>query len=177
METKNREKLLLIATGACAVLYLLNLLVISPLIGAWNRRSDEITQLRKEIADGTRLEQRGSWIQSRWDSMRTNALESNPTTAERQMFTAFDRWVSASGVTENSFRPQLQESDTNYSTIDCRADVSGSYENIVGFLKAMDKDPLGVKVSSFELTKRDDNARQLTLGLTLSGLVLNESTP
>jgi len=34
-------------------------------------------------------------VESRWDYMRTNALDSNPTVAEKQLFTAFDRWVAA----------------------------------------------------------------------------------
>jgi hypothetical protein len=42
MESKNREKLLLIGVAACIALWLLNLLVISPLIDGWHGRSDEI---------------------------------------------------------------------------------------------------------------------------------------
>ena len=59
------------------------------------------------------LVQRESTIRDRWDYMRANALSSNPTVAERQLFTAFDRWVKTGGVTEGSFRPQVQDTDTN----------------------------------------------------------------
>jgi hypothetical protein len=45
-------------------------------------------------------------------------------------------------------------------------------QTLLHFLYNMEKDPLGVKIESFELTSRDDNGRQLTLGLDLSGLVL-----
>jgi hypothetical protein len=41
----------------------------------------------------------------------------------------------------------------------------------------MSKDPLANKVESFELTSKDDNGRQLTLGLSLSGLILTDSDP
>jgi len=61
--------------------------------------------------------------------------------------------------------------------VDCRADVSGGAGGIEAFLKAMSRDPLAVKVESFDLTKRDDNGQQLTLGLNLSGLVLSEPNP
>ncbi|HUD84431.1 MAG TPA: hypothetical protein VMQ67_13050, partial [Candidatus Saccharimonadales bacterium] len=91
---------------------------------------------------------------------------------EKQLFKAFDHWVSQSGSTECSFRPQIQETDDNYSTIDCRAEVSGDMQTLLHFLYNMEKDPLGVKIEAFELTSRDDNGRQLTLGLDLSGLVL-----
>ena len=71
----------------------------------------------------------------------------------------------------------MQEGDSNYSTVDCRSDVSGTLETIKDFLKAMSKDPLADKVDSFELTSKDDNGRQLTLGLSLSGLILTDSDP
>jgi hypothetical protein len=177
METKNREKLLLIATGAAIGLWLLNLLVIAPLTDSWHSRSNEIDKLKTEIADGNRLIQRKSTIHERWDFMRANALNSNPTVAERQLFTAFDRWVKSGGVTQGSFRPQLQDTDSNYMTVDCRSDVTGGPNNVRDFLKAMSKDPLADKLDSFVLTAKDDNGKQLTLDLNLSGLVLTDSVP
>jgi hypothetical protein len=177
MEAKNREKLLMIAVGACVALWLLNLLVISPLMDGWHSRSDEIDQLKKEIADGAGLIRREATIRGRWDFMRANALNSNPTVATRQLFTAFDRWASSGGVTQGSFRPQVQETDTNFLTIDCHSDVSGSINNVRDFLKAMSRDPLADKLDSFVLTAKDDNGKQLTLDLNLSGLVLTDSVP
>jgi hypothetical protein len=177
VETKNREKLLLMATGAAVALWLLNLLVISPLIDSWHSRSDELDKLKTEIADGGRLIQRKSIIQERWDFMRANALNSNPTVAERQLFTAFDRWVRSGGVAKGSFRAQLQDTDTNYTTVDCRTDVNGGIKNVSDFLKAMSKDPMADKLDSFVVTAKDDNGQLLTLDLNLSGLVLTDSVP
>jgi hypothetical protein len=177
METKNREKLLLMATGACVGLWLLNLLVLSPLIASWHSRSDQIGKLKRDIADGTRLTQRASSIHERWEFMRANALNSNPTVATRQLFTAFDRWVHSGGVTQGSFRPQMQDTDTNFLTVDCRSDVSGSADNVRDFLRAMTRDPLADKLDSFVLTAKDDNGKQLALDLNMSGLVLTDSFP
>jgi hypothetical protein len=177
METKNREKILAIAAGVCAGLWLFNLLVITPMTNAWHRRSAQIDSLRKAIAEGTMLIRRQDTVRGRWDYMRTNSLSSNPTVAERQLFVAFDRWVGASGVTEGSFRPQLHETDDNYSTIECRADVTGTPEAITQFLFDMEKDPIGVKLESCELTSRDDNGRQLALALDMSGLILPTPNP
>jgi hypothetical protein len=172
METKNREKMLAIGAGVALTLLLLNYLVISPLIDGWQSRTKAIKELKDRIANGAMLIRRQDTVEGRWDYMRTNALDSNPTAAERQLFTEFDHWVKQSGATEGSFRPQLQETDDNYSTVDCRADVSGDLQTLLHFFYNMEKDPLGVKIESFELTSRDDNGRQLTLGLDLSGLVL-----
>jgi hypothetical protein len=177
MPTKNREKLLLIAAGVMAGLWLLNMLVISPLMDSWDSRSKEIDQRRKDIDNGAMLVRRESAIRDQWDNMRANALPNNPTAAERQIYTAFDHWVSAGGVVEGSFRPTIAEGEANYSTVDCRADVSGSLRNIRDFVRAMSRDPLADKLQSFELTSKDDNGRQLSLGLSMSGLILTDSDP
>jgi Tfp pilus assembly protein PilO len=177
METKNREKILAIAAAACVALWLLNVLVITPMTNSWHRRSAQIASLRKSIAEGAMLIRRQDAVRGRWDSMRTNALSSNPTVAERQLFTAFDHWVGASGVTEGSFRPQLHETDDNYSTLECRADVTGTPDTIAQFFYNMAKDTIGVKLESCELTSRDDNGRQLALGMDLSGLILPAPNP
>jgi hypothetical protein len=177
METKNREKLLMIGAAAVIVLWLLDLLVVSPLIDSWHSRSEEIARLNKQIAEGARMIRRESSIRDRWNTMQANALVCDQTAAQREMFTAFDHWVRAGGVTEGSFRPDWKEADTNYSTVDCRSDVSGNLESVTSFLKAMTKDPLADKVDSFELTSKDDNGRQLALVLNLSGLALSNSDP
>ncbi len=177
METKNREKLLLIATGGCLVLLLLNWLVISPLIASWHRRSDRIAALRKSIADGNVTLRRGGSILDRWERMRTNALSSTPTMAERQLFDAFDGWVRESRVTEGSFKPQLKQTDDNYSVYECRAEVTGTYGTIIRCLYDLEKDPMGLQLQGVELTSRDDSGQQLSLGLELSGLLLPPPNP
>jgi hypothetical protein len=177
METKNREKMLLIVTGGCLVLLLLNWLVISPLTASWHRRSDRIAELRKSIADGDLLRRRGDTIRERWERMSTNALSSTPTVAERQLFDAFDRWVRESRVTEGSFKPQLKQTDDNYAVEECHAEVTGTYDTIIRFLYDLEKDPIGVQLQGVELTSRDDNGRQISLGLELNGLLLPPPTP
>jgi Tfp pilus assembly protein PilO len=172
METKNRERLLLIVTAACLLLLVLNWLVIKPLTASWRDRSGRIAKLEKDLADGAMLLRRGDSIRERWDHMSTNALASTPTVAERQLFDAFDRWVRESGVTEGSFKPQLKQTDDNYSIMECHADVSGNYKTIIRFLYDLESDPKGIQVGGVELTSRDDNGQQIALGLELSGLLL-----
>lgn len=174
--SKNREKLLAIIAGGAVLLLVLNWVVFSPMIDSWHSRSKHITDLKRQIADGTQLIQRADVISSHWTDMQTNALDSNPAAAEAELLTAFNHWVNESGVTEGSFRPQFHDSEDNYATIDCRADVSGNMDAIRLFLHAMEKDPLAVKVDSLELSSRDDNGQQMSLALEMSGLILPVAT-
>ena len=172
METKSREKLLLIATGACLLLLIVNWLVISPLIASWHHRSDRIAALRKSLDDGAMLVRRQDVIRGHWQQMSTNALSSTPTVAERQLFDAFDGWVRESHVTEGSFKPELKPTDDNYALMQCHAEVTGNYSAIIRFLYDLEKDPMGLQVQDVEMTARDDTGQQISLGLQLSGLLL-----
>jgi hypothetical protein len=177
METKNREKLLLIGVGLCLFFLLFKWLVISPLIATWDRRSDRIAGLRKSLADGDMLLRRQDSIHASWTRMSTNALSTTPTVAERQLFDAFDRWVRESHVTEGSFKPQLKQTDDNYSVMECHAEVTGAYATIIRFLYDLESDPMGLQLQGVELTSRDDAGQQISLGLELSGLLLPAANP
>ena len=177
MESKNREKLLLIATATCVGLYLIVTLLVDPLIDSWHSREAEIVKLTKQIADGQRVIRYREETEGNWDFMRGNALSKDQPVAERQMFNEFHKWVESAGVAPGSFRPQIQESDSNYTTVDCRSDVSGSPETVRDFLRSMSRDTMSDKVQSFELSTKDDNGRQLSLGLNTSGLIIADNDP
>lgn len=175
METKNREKMLAIVVGVCALIWVGNLVVFRPLVESWHARSDQIARLQKQLAEGKQLLARGPELLDRWNKMQTNSLPGNAALAESKLLTSFDQWVSDSGVTQGSFRPQLRETDDNYSTMDCRADVTGSMDQIFNFLYDLEKDPTGIRLDSVELTTRDDNGRQIALVLEMSALMLPQA--
>ncbi len=64
-------------------------------------------------------------------------------------------------------------------TLDCRVEASGSLATLSRFLFDIEKDAMALKVESVELTARDKDGQQLSLGLQISGLTLNpqEQTP
>jgi hypothetical protein len=76
-------------------------------------------------------------------------------------------------VAVSSTRTQWRESEDDYKTLECRADVSGSLADITGFLYAVEHDSLAVKVDSMELQSRDTDGGQLALVVQVSGLLLN----
>jgi hypothetical protein len=172
MEIKNREKILAIALGACVGVWLLNVLVLKPMIQSWHDRSDEIARLTRQLGENRQLLARGPELLARWGNMQSNALPATATLAESQLFNTFDGWVRDSGVTQGSFHPQLRETDDNYSMLECRADVTGNMQQIFNFLYDLEKDPIALRLDSIGLTSRDDNGRQLALVLEMSGLML-----
>ena len=171
MKFKDRQQMLLvIAIGGLAILGLQRL-VFNRLSALWSERSKRITELKKLVGDGTVTLDREHVIRTRWDSMRTNTLPSNRSAAESQVFTAFDRWSQESKISISSIKPQWQPNE-DYTTLECRADGSGNLQALTRFLYNLEKGPPALRLESVEITARDNQGQQLTLGLQVSGLLL-----
>jgi Tfp pilus assembly protein PilO len=174
---KNRQQLLVIAASAIVVLFVCDKLVLPPLIAAWNQRNTQIADLRKQVAHGKSLIQREDSIHRRWSEMRTNTLPVDTAVAEQQLLTAFDFWAQESRVSVLSITPQWKRDADDYLSLECRVEAFGNLSTITRFLYDIEKDSMALKLESVELAARDNEGQQLSLGLQISGLVLNPQAP
>jgi len=172
MQIKNRQPLLIIAAIAAIGLFAGDRLVLSPLLKGWSGRATRIAELRKQIAQGKMLVQREQSIRSRWEQMSRNALPSNTSAAEQQVFKAIDLWAQNSGVAISAITPQWKHDSDDYKTFECRVDAAGDLGKLSRFLHSVERDPMALKLELVELGARDKEGQQLSLGLQLSGLVL-----
>ena len=176
MQIKNRQQLLIIGAIAAIVLFAGDQLVLSPLMKAWSARATRIAELRKQITQGKMLVQREQSIRSRWEQMSRNALPNNTSAAEQQVFKAIDLWAQNSGVAISAITPQWKHDSDDYMTYECRVDAAGDLGKLSRFLYSVERDPMALKLELVELGARDKEGQQLSLGLQLSGLVLNTPT-
>ena len=172
MKINNRQQLLVILAAVGVALLLGDKLVLSPLTTSWKERSDRIVELRKSVAQGKAMLDRGAALQRRWDNMRTNTLSTEISVAEQQILKAFDRWSQDSRISITSIKPQWKRTSEDYMTLECRVDASGNLSTISRFLYNVEKDPLAVKVDALELNSKDNNGNEISLALQVSGLVL-----
>ena len=93
--------------------------------------------------------------------------------AENEVLKAFDRWSQESRISVSSIKPQWKRTSDDFMTLECRADAFGSVSAITRFLYEVEKDPLALKVEAVEISARDNTGQQLSLGVQLSGLMLN----
>jgi hypothetical protein len=182
MNPSNRPKLLGIIAIAVVALLAADRWVFTPLGKSWKARVAEIAQLRQRVDRGRRLLDLEKTARARWDGMRTNMLSSEPSVAETQLLKAFDRWSQDSRIGINGTKRQYKRStDRNaddYATLEFRMDGLGSLSAVTRFLYDIEKDPLALKVDVVEITARDDSGEQLTLGVQVSGLLLDrQATP
>ena len=173
LSPNNRQRLLMILAGAGIALLLLDSLVFTPLTKAWQTRSAEIARLRKNVAEGRGLIERGPRMQQLWAEWQAQALPKDAAKAEQDLISAFDRWGRASNVELGSIKPQWKRGLTpRYSQLECRVDATGSLATITRFLYEVERSTLPLRVDSIELTSRDEFGQKLTLGLLVSGLRL-----
>jgi len=173
MPIKNRQQLLIIVAGAVFGLLIADALILSPLTKSWQARSKRITELRKQVDDGEKLLKRADALKSRWEQMQKNALPNNNSAAEQQVLTAFDKWSQDARISVNSITPQWKRDRDELLTLECRVDASGTVGTLAKFLYNVEHDPMALKIESVEISTRDKDGQNLSLGLQVSGLVLN----
>ena len=177
MRIKNRQQLLGIVAGLTLALLVGDRLALSPLTHRWKERTARIVQLRKDINQGSLLLDREETIRSRWQHMRTNTLPDNASAAENEVLQAFEHWSQVSRISIASIKPQWKRAGDDYMTLECRADAFVSIDALSRFIYNVERDPLALKVEAVEIASRDNEGRQLSLGLQVSGLLLNPQEP
>jgi Tfp pilus assembly protein PilO len=177
MKIENREKFLFIVVLVILGLIVCNWLVFTPLTNWWKVREAKIIQLRHDVGEGKYLIQREAKIRGDWENMRTNALPSNISLAEQQLFKAFDNWAQQSGASLVGIMPQWKNDSTNYMTLNCRVEASGNISTLGAFLYKIEKGPMALKLDSVEVSTHDNTGQQLTLGMQVSALSLLSANP
>lgn len=177
MQTKNnRQQLLGVVAIAALALFAGDKLILTPLQSAWSARSKRIAELHKNINDGTMLKQRDAALRRRWTEMRRNTLPNDTSSAEQQVWSAFDRWVQDSRVAVNAITPSWRNDSSDYMTYECRVEATGNINTLTRFIYDIEKDPMAFKLESLEMGAKDKEGQQLTLNLQVSGLVLTPQT-
>jgi hypothetical protein len=176
VQIKNRQQLLIIGAIAAIALFAGDQLILSPLMKVWSTRATRVAELRKQITQGKMLAQREQSIRSRWEQMSRNALPNNTSGAEQQVYKAIDLWAQNSGIAISAITPQWKHDSDDYMTFECRVDAAGDLGKLSRFLYSVERDPMALRLELVELGARDKEGQQLSLGLQLSGLVLNTPT-
>ena len=181
MEIKDRQKFLLVLAAIGVGLFVLDSVVIEPLWHSWTERSARIKSLKDSLKSGQDLIKIGAGIRDTWARMSTNTLKSDPSLAQSDMLKAFDRWAKDSGITVASIHPQWKSTGEDYAQLEVRADASGNISSLSKFLFNVEKahavhgsesEHIGVRIESVEVSARDNDGRQLSRVLQISGLQL-----
>lgn len=170
----NRQRLLVIGAGIMVALFVLNSILIEPLISTYQDHAKEIAKLKADVARGSNAINRAKTTEKTWDDMKANALPRDPAEAEQNVISAFDRWGRANNIELSSIRPQWKRgAKDTYSLLECRVDATGNISTLSRFIYEVEHSSLALRIDSVEMSARDDFGQKLTLGLIVSGLRLS----
>lgn len=173
MKIDNRQRLLAVLAIVIVGFFVLDRIVLTPLMESWKARSAAIVQLRKSVEKGNSLIQREAQTRARWNEFRRSTLPANASQAEKELLGAFEKWSADSRVSISSIRPQWKKGATDdYSVLECRVDAAGTLSVLSKFLYSIESSPIAVRTESVELTARDNNGEQIALGLLVSAIRL-----
>ena len=178
MPTKTRQQLLVILALTAIGLFAGDRFVLKPLTNTWTARAKRIAKLKEQVEDGRRLLTRDQILRSRWNEWSRRTLTNDLSAAEQQIFNTIDRWAQETGVTITAITPlanQSRRDQESYATYDCRIDATGDMGKLSRFLYSAEREPMALKMQSVELGARDKEGQVLSLGLQISGLILNSS--
>jgi hypothetical protein len=172
MKIKNRQQLLALLAMAGVALFAADKLVFSPLTRLWQDRSKQIAQLRNQVAAGSNLLKREPALRATWQHMRADTLTNNASLAQQQVRRALDRWSQDSKVSITSINPQWKHDADDFMTLEYRLEAAGNLSALTKFLFDIEKEPMALRLETVELSTKDNDGQQLSLGLQLSALVL-----
>lgn len=173
MQIKNRQQVLIIVTVTAIALFVGDKMVFTPLVKAWNERAALIVKLRQDIATNKTYLGRQNSLRERWQGMMQRTLTNDTSAADQRVYGAIDAWAQRAGVTINAITPQWKRDSDDYMTYECRIDAAGDIDRLSRFLYQAEREKMALKMESVELGARDKEGKVLSLGLQISGLVLN----
>ena len=170
MKIKNRQQFLVVVTCVVVGVWIADQVILRWLLKTWDARSAEVTKWKTAVERGELLVLRERPIRDDWARMQTNLLSTEPSVAESQLLKAFENWSQESRVGVSGTKPQWKRTSDDRPLLECRVDAFGNLSALTRFLYHVEQDPMALKVEALDLTARDDNGEQLTLGLQVSGL-------
>src|ERR1017187_8659420 len=171
MKIENRQKLLTIVAISAVALLALDRLILTPLGHVWGKRSERIAELSKDLTQGKLLLDREKEIRKRWSNMASTTLPVNMSMAESKVLKSVDNWTQDSGISFTSIKPQWKQNADDYVTLECRSDSFEDMSSLTRFLYDLERES-ALRVEDIEISSRDNDGQQLSLGVRFTGLVL-----
>ena len=158
---------------AAAGLWVAVTFIYTPLSNLWSARQTQIRELADKVKSGNSLIKLETDRRRTWGNMSANALPANTSLAQQQLIKAFANWANAAGVELNTINPQWKNDSTNYMTLNCHVEASGTLGPLSQFLYSVEQGSMALRLDSLELSARDKEGQQMTLSTEINGLALS----
>ncbi|MFI4859629.1 MAG: hypothetical protein ACIAXF_02990 [Phycisphaerales bacterium JB063] len=169
-----REKTLAIAVAAMVVGVVLYLLVVTPVLNAFDRVGEETAALETKLNEARVLVDNQALIEKRWAGYRRAGLRSDEYSARRRTQESITQWSAASRLNikhlEAANNP-VRDDDERFDEITFRMSATGSIHSLQRFLERVSMSPFPLRIVDCSITNRREDEEDLDLSLTLTTII------
>jgi len=165
---KPREKLLVWVIVGLVGLYVLDRLMISRVMAAFDQVQTQTEAAEKQYNEARVLVDNQRTIQMRYAAYEQAALPNNDADAARQQVS---QWASDAGVEVSIFSPGKQTQGERYDEKVFTFTGKGSIREVEQLLWSLRIAPIPLRIERCTLTSSDESKDELTLTMTLTTIL------
>lgn len=172
MKLSNRERIIAIGVGAVIGLYVLDSVLLSPLLGRLNAATTAIDEGQSTLQSGVALQQNRLNAQKRWVKLAGDSLKTDASAAEAQLLNRVSDYASGSQLAVASLKPERSEKEKGFQRITIRASATGTMEQISKFLFRLRTADFPVNVNDLRIVSRRDGTDDLSIDIGVSTIFI-----
>ncbi len=169
-----RERLLVLVIVGLVGLFVLDRIVLTPVMQAWTELSESREELRVDVESAEQWIGQELDLERKWSEYRRAGLAEDASTARRRVQEHFSEWAGQTGVRIGSLSTGGDLPRDGFREVRFTTSASGEFADIVAFLQRVEESDFPLAVQRCNVTQRDSDSAQLTLSLTVSTLVVAE---
>lgn len=169
-----REKFIVCITAIVVGVFVLDWLVVSPLLAARSDASVRVTELQDELDRARRTFENSRRVNRRWAEMSRGQLHQNASQAESAMLNGVRDWAQSSRLILTSLKPERTEKQRDFTRITFRATGYGTMEQVARFLHQVQMARVPVRVTDVQISSRKEGTDDLSINVGVATIHLNE---
>ncbi|XAM00280.1 hypothetical protein OT109_02605 [Phycisphaeraceae bacterium D3-23] len=170
----SREKTLAFAVAAMVLGVVGYLMVVSPVMSAFERVGDETAELEVKLNEARVLVNNQVRIEQDWAGYRRAGLRADEYDARSRTQESITQWSAASRLNikhlEASNSP-TRDNDERFEEITFRMSATGSIHALQRFLERVSASPFPLRIVDCSITNRREDEEDLDLNLTLTTII------
>jgi len=170
----SRERFLAMMIGLLVVGVGGYMLVVVPVLNAFERVADETTEMESKLQSARLLVENQRRIDARWVGYRQSGLRDDEFDARRRAQESIAQWCDASRLTIKTMEPSKEpklDDDERFAEITIRLTAEGTIGSLQRFLQEVSAAPFPLRVESCTISNRREGEEALTLVMSLSTII------
>ena len=163
-----REKIIIAASIAAVCVLVLDVSVLTPLVGRRAAAQVDMERLVVELARARNVLKRRQQLGHKWREMLNDGMRRDPAEAESQMLRSIRDWSADEGVRLSLLRPERSTEKTELPEITVHVAGTGSMAEVSRLLWQIEQSQAPIKIKMLQLGSRKDGTDDLSMQLKVS---------